>query len=204
MPPPCWDWKKMNDTFIRAFVAIELPNEVKAQLAEEQKDLAAGLTGVKWVAPDGIHLTLKFLGNVAETRLGEIELALKRAVTGVPPFELRVGDRGAFPNSRRPEVVWLSVGGQTDRLTELFRNVENAMTELGWAPEARAFSPHLTLGRVRREAENEMKKHLAERLAKADDRVSAGFTVGSVSLMRSRLTPTGAVYSRLAEFPLKQ
>lgn len=203
MPPPCWDWKKMNDNFIRAFVAIELPNEVKAQLAEEQKDLGAGLTGIKWVAPDGIHLTLKFLGNVADARLADIKSGLAQAVVGIEPFALRVEGRGAFPNSRRPEVVWLSVGGQTARLTELFRNVENAMTELGWAPEPRAFSPHLTLGRVRREAGNEAVKRLTERLTRADDRVSAGFTVGSISLMRSRLTPTGAVYSRLAEFPLK-
>jgi 2'-5' RNA ligase len=121
----------MNDSFIRAFVAIELPDEVKALLAAEQKALADGLSGIKWVNPEGIHLTLKFLGNVPKSRLTEIERALKEATAGTGPMELCLAGRGAFPDSRRPEVVWLGLGGQTSKLAVLFQKIERSMTGQG-------------------------------------------------------------------------
>jgi 2'-5' RNA ligase len=188
---------------IRAFIAIELPSQVKAALSELQDNLKTSKSAsVKWVDPEGIHLTLKFLGNVDEAEISALNRALSEAVRGVAPFYLELGEPGAFPSSQAPRVVWVGVAGEIEPLRTLHNNIDHVLTPLGFPPEKRAFSPHLTLGRVREEALAGEKRRLGESVAALKTGEKLSFKVESINLMRSRLTREGAVYSCLAYFAL--
>jgi 2'-5' RNA ligase len=188
---------------IRAFIAIELPSQIKAALSQFQDDLKIGKSAsVKWVGSEGIHLTLKFLGNVDEAEIPALNKALSEAVRGVAPFYLELGEPGAFPNSQAPRVVWVGVGGEIEPLRTLHNNIDRVLTPLGFPPEKRAFSPHLTLGRVREEALPGEKRRLGESVTALKTGAKSSFKVESLSLMRSRLTREGALYSCLASFAL--
>ena len=188
---------------IRAFIAIELPSQIKAALAQLQGNLRTSKgASVKWVDPEGVHLTLKFLGNVDESEVPAITKALSEAVKGVAPFSLQLGDPGAFPNTHAPRVVWVGVGGEIEPLSTLHNNVDNVLAPLGFPAEKRAFSPHLTLGRVRDETLPAERRRLGENVAALKTGAKASFRAESLSLMRSKLTREGAVYSRLASFAL--
>lgn len=188
---------------IRAFVAIELPSQIKAALAQLQGSLRTSKSAsVKWVNPEGVHLTLKFLGNVDEAEIPALTKALSEAVRGVAPFSLQLGDPGAFPTAHAPRVVWVGVGGEIEPLCTLHNNIDRVLTPLGFPPEKRAFSPHLTLGRVRDEASPSEKKRLGENVAKLKTGEKSSLRVESICLIRSTLTREGAVYSQLASFAL--
>jgi len=188
---------------IRAFIAIELPSQIKAALSQLQGNLRTSKNAaVKWVNPEGIHLTLKFLGNVDEAEIPALTKALSEAVRGVAPFSLQLGDPGAFPGSQAPRVVWVGVEGEIELLRTLHNNVDRVLTPLGFPPEKRAFSPHLTLGRVREKASPGERRRLGENVAVLKTGAKSSFKVESLSLMRSKLTREGAVYSCLASFAL--
>jgi RNA 2',3'-cyclic 3'-phosphodiesterase len=188
---------------IRSFIAIELPSQIKAELAQLQGNLRTSKsTAVKWVDPESIHLTLKFLGNVDESEVPAITKALSEAVKGVAPFSLQLGDPGAFPNIHAPRVVWVGVVGEIGPLVTLHNNIDSVLAPLGFPAEKRAFSPHLTLGRVREEASSGEKRRLGENVTSLKTEAKLPFKVESLSLMRSKLSREGAVYSRLASFAL--
>lgn len=188
---------------IRAFIAIELPSQIKTALGKLQDNLRTSKNAsVKWVDPEGIHLTLKFLGNVDEAEIPALTKALSEAVKGVAPFSLQLGDPGAFPNPHAPRVVWVGVGGEIEPLRTLHNNIDRVLAPLGFPPEKRAFSPHLTLGRVREEASPGERRRLGENVAALKTEAKSSFEVESLSLMRSRLAREGAVYSCLASFAL--
>ncbi len=189
---------------VRAFIAIELPNSVKSTLSQLQDNLKqSGYAPVKWVDPHSIHLTLKFLGNIAAGTIPEVTKAISEAARGIAPLRLELGEPGVFPNLRAPRVVWVGLGGEIATLSVIQENIESALIPFGFPPERRAFSPHLTLGRVRERCSAEERRRLGETVAslKVDTRLS--FTVDSLSLMRSRLTREGAFYSRLASVALE-
>jgi 2'-5' RNA ligase len=188
---------------IRAFIAVELPGQIKDALARLQNNLKTSKsTSVKWVGPEGIHLTIKFLGNVDEAEVPALTKALSEAVKGVAPFSLQLGDPGAFPNAYAPRVVWVGVEGEIGPLITLHNNIDRVLTPLGFPPEKRTFSPHLTLGRVRDEASSNEKRRLGEGVAALKPGEKPSFRVESISLMRSILNREGAVYSCLASFAL--
>ena len=187
---------------IRAFIAIELPQEIKVQLRELQQRLKVGKEeAVKWVEPEAIHLTLKFLGNITWKKVEEISQAVSPVVKEVRPFALRPEGLGAFPNLRAPRVVWVGVGGDLEVLLTLQGRVDQALSLLGFERE-KGFSPHLTLGRVREKAPPRIRELLGRELGELEVPGMTSFQVASVSLMRSTLTPSGAIYSRLASFAL--
>jgi len=189
---------------IRAFIAIELPGQIKVALSQLQGSLRTSKNAsVKWVNPEGIHLTLKFLGNVDEAEIPELTKALSEAVRGVAPFSLQLGDPGAFPGNQAPRVVWVGVEGDMEPLRTLHNNIDRVLTPLGFPPEKRAFSPHLTLGRVREEASPGEKRRLGENVTALKTEAKLPFEVESLSLMRSKLTREGALYSCLASFTLR-
>jgi len=189
---------------IRAFIAIELPSQIKAALAQLQGNLRTSKNAsVKWVDPQVIHLTLKFLGNVDEAEIPALTTALSEAVRGVAPFSLQLGDPGAFPGNQAPRVVWVGVEGEIEPLRTLHNNIDCVLAPLGFPPEKRAFSPHLTLGRVREEASPGEKRRLGENVAALKIETKSSFKVESLSLMRSKLTREGALYSCLASFVLR-
>ena len=188
---------------IRAFIAIELPSQIKAALYQLQDNLKTSKSAsVKWVNPESIHLTLKFLGNVDEAEIPAIKKALSEAVTGVAPFSLGLGEPGTLPNCQAPNVVWVGVGGEIETLRTLHNNIDRILAPLGFPPEKRAFSPHLTLGRVRDESLPGEKRRLGENVAAIKTGEKISFKVESVNLMRSILAREGAIYSCLASFAL--
>jgi 2'-5' RNA ligase len=183
---------------MRCFVAIELPDQVKAGLRDIQAKLkSGGQAQVKWVDPYSIHLTLKFLGGVDGARIGPITAAMKEASQGIPPFSLKVEGLGAFPNLRQLQVVWVGVGGEVDKLANLQQRLEKNLAQLGFAPEKRRFTPHLTLARVRDRASLIEREGLGQLIASTEFEAHS-FPVEAVSLMRSQLTREGAIYSRLS------
>ena len=188
---------------LRLFVACELPSEMKAALTALQDSLRRqGAPPVRWVRPEGIHLTLKFLGAVPAGRVADIRAALAPTVEGIRPLGLSLGSLGAFGGRRGARVVWVGVEGDVERVSELQRRVETALARLGFPPEGRAFSPHLTLARVPDHvgsADRERLWDLTKALAAPE---AAPVTIRELSLMRSILGPGGAVYERLAAFPL--
>jgi len=189
---------------IRSFIAVEMPAAVKAELGAIIERLQPQRHRcVKWVASDGIHLTLKFLGNIDTNAVPAVVVAIEQAASGIPAMELSLGGLGMFPNERRPRVVWVALDGDTGPLAELQRNIENAMRPLGFEPEGRKFTPHLTLGRVRENASPKERKDIGLSIESVKCDWEMGFTVREVSLMKSTLTPSGAIYDRLAAIELQ-
>jgi 2'-5' RNA ligase len=159
-----------------------------------------GLENLRWVRPEGIHLTLKFLGPTPSEKVPVIEDALASALEGIAPHELALGELGTFGGSR-PRVLWVDLRGDLDAAFDLQERVEKAMNSLGYEREARAWSPHITLARVRPETVREIAREVPAAL-EGSRMPAAPSPVRDVSLMRSTLRPTGAVYERRAAFPL--
>ncbi len=189
---------------IRSFIAIELPETLKLELAELQARLkTADPGGVKWADPQGIHLTLKFLGNIAADRTGDIIRAMNEAARGIPPFQLTIGGLGVFPNPRRAQVAWVGLSGQVDKLARFQAQLEASLARLGFAPETRPFSPHLTLARLRPQASPAERQSLGQLIISTRFASSYPIVVTAIKLMRSQLTRQGAIYSQIGSVELK-
>ena len=191
---------------IRSFVAIELEEELREELAQIQESLRRrGIAEqVRWVKPQGIHLTLKFLGDVPANRIEEIGLAVTRGSEGVEPFTISLDGLGCFPTASRPNVVWVGVREGTGTLARLQTAIEDRLSVLGYAPERRKFAPHLTLGRVSRHAGASDRGRLGDVVQTHDAGTLGGMQVREVSLMRSDLSPAGAKYTRLVAVQLQE
>jgi 2'-5' RNA ligase len=188
-----------NTEQIRSFIAIELPGEVKGQLAELRRDLErTEHRFVKWVEPEGIHLTLKFLGNIPLKQVTEITKAMEEAARDIPPFHLEFSGVGAFPNLKQPNVLWVGIGGEIDTLLRLQQNIDSELASLDFAKEERPFMPHLTLARVRQGTSPMERRQFGELAMFARFGASYPVDVKAISLMRSQLTPDGAIYTRLS------
>jgi len=182
---------------IRAFLAIRPADEVIESLAEIQTKLADAGADVRWVARDGLHLTVHFLGNVGEPELPEIERGLREGLATVAPFDMECRGLGVFPNQKRPRIVWVGLSGEG--LTRLGENVETVLSPLGFPPEERDFTPHITLGRMRsaRGADGLV------RALKSHAELAFGTSrVEQATLYRSQLRSDGSVYTPLVTFPL--
>ncbi|MBN2430481.1 MAG: RNA 2',3'-cyclic phosphodiesterase [Acidobacteria bacterium] len=184
---------------MRLFVAVDLPPEIRAGLAELQEKMRALGRGVRWGNVAGIHCTLKFLGEMEEEKLSRLVARLETAST--PRFVLRVHGLGVFPGWRNPRVIWVGVDTEAPHLEILQRRIERAVEPLGFPPETRAFKPHLTLGRVRQPQDLEP---LVTYMHAQREQVDLGkFTAGQFTLFQSILRPNGAEYRALHHFPLK-
>ncbi len=190
---------------MRLFVALELPPAARLAAAQVLDQLRQAGTDVKWVKPQNLHVTLKFLGQVEPRLLKEVGEQTKRVCAACPALELGLLGCGAFPSPQRPTVVWLGLSGQTEALAGLAGNLEKAMEPLGFAPEARPFQPHLTLGRLRRghsvDKSGDSRGLTREIMALAAWQ-GPDFAARRVSLMESTLTPTGPIYRPLKEITL--
>jgi 2'-5' RNA ligase len=183
---------------LRCFIAIELPEALRRRIGEATERLRSTDADVRWVRPEGLHLTLKFLGSTPEELVPEITRELQEAMSGHRRMRLRLSGAGVFPSERRPRVVWIGLV-DSDRLIGLQKDVETAMEALGFEPEDRPFTPHLTLGRLRSpRGSAALLKELGLLKEEAFDEIE----VQDIVLMRSELKPTGAVYHRLQSIPL--
>jgi 2'-5' RNA ligase len=189
---------------IRSFIAVELPDELKLALTRLQTQLKTGSQApVKWVDPYNIHLTLKFLGDISTDMVGKITVVIEEAAGGIPPFRLEVKGLGVFPSFKRVQVVWVGVTGEVEQLSRLQRRIDSGLASLGFAPESRPFTPHLTLARVRDRATPQERQNLGQLIDSTSFQTAGHFNVDSVQLMRSQLTREGAVYSRIGSVKLK-
>ena len=189
---------------LRSFIAIELPDELKLVITRLQDQLKSGKqASVKWVDPYSIHLTLKFLGNIGTDMVGKITMALEEAVQGIPPFHLEVKGLGAFPSLKRVQVVWVGVTGEVNRFSQLQQRIESNLATLGFVPESRPFTPHLTLARLRDRATPEERQGLGQLIASTSLETVYRINIDSIHLMRSQLTREGAIYSRISSVKLK-
>jgi RNA 2',3'-cyclic 3'-phosphodiesterase len=172
---------------------------VRRELGEALDRLRPAARDVAWVAPGNLHLTLKFLGAVPEVRIEPIAGALTEVGKDSSPFEARIRGLGAFPSAGRPRVVWAGVADGAPEMVELAGRVDAALAALGVPRDERPFSPHVTLGRVRRPARNPV---LADALGSAGTREFGRIRVASLALVRSELEPRGARYTKLASVRL--
>ncbi len=185
-------------SLVRAFIAIDIPTPIQTAIDEQTQNLReqAGASLVRWVKPCNLHLTLKFLGEVSTANVQLLTQMLTTEVARYPSFEIELGRLGSFPTTRRPRVIWIGIQAPAV-LETLQRAIESAAARLGYAAEERAFSPHLTIGRVRsnlaaaqlRLVQSALESHTVGSLGKAE--------VEAVHLIKSDLQPEGSVYTRL-------
>jgi 2'-5' RNA ligase len=188
---------------MRAFIAVELPDVVVNDLRRAMSLIRdAGVHNLRTVRPEGIHLTVKFLGDIAISQVEPLSVAMNNATRDIKPFELHLGGTGAFPNNQHPRVIWAGVDGEMESLRSLQQSIEKAVEGLGVEGERREYNPHLTLGRIRGGASQEEGQKVAQTLSITNLDESLRIPVNSISLMRSTLTPNGAVYDRLASASL--
>ncbi len=189
---------------VRAFIAIDLSNEVIDHLAwvisDLQKQMPSGV--IKWSPPKNIHLTLKFLGDVSVHNLDLLKDALRVEVTGRDVFDMSVGGMGVFPKITQPRVIWVGIEAPDD-LASLQRAIENDMRRLGYAREKSSFTPHLTLGRVARNANPQELRQVIQVLQDYKVGFLGVSRATAVHLYRSDLNPGGAVYTALFTVPLR-
>ncbi len=188
----------------RTFIAIELDEAVKMAFASVQRRLRAEpISGfVRWVAPEGIHLTLKFLGDIDSERVPEVLAAMQMACAGMAPFELAVRGAGCFPNFERPNVIWAGIVGDIKEAGRLALRLEAECKKLGFPAEERPFSPHFTLGRIAREAGLKQRTQLGEIVRRFDLGPVGAINADAIHLMRSELRPNGSVYMSLGNVKL--
>jgi 2'-5' RNA ligase len=185
---------------IRTFIALGLSKEIHDRTVTLQETLARTGAEVKWAAPENLHVTLLFLGEVDEREVPEVCRAVGDCAAGRAPFALGVEKTGCFPNARRPRVLWVGVGEGTQEVVALHDALEAVLLELGcYRREDRQYTPHLTLGRVQSEQPNEK---LAAAMAKHSDWQCGRMVVREVLVMSSELRSEGPVYAVLSRAPL--
>ncbi|MDZ4245941.1 MAG: RNA 2',3'-cyclic phosphodiesterase, partial [Dehalococcoidia bacterium] len=188
---------------LRVFVAVELPDNIKGELDSLQEKLKLKRDwGIKTVDAGAMHLTLKFLGNVPSVQVEEIKSALDEAARGITPFSLELKGVGCFPNTRRPRVIWAGLEFKKGTLDDLQKNIDLALEVLGFPPENRPFTAHLTLARVRENCLPGHLRRLGESVAGLDYKPGHVFPIDHFNLMRSILKPQGPEYSVLARIDL--
>jgi len=181
---------------MRLFVALELSEAVRAAVRELIGRLERARADVRWVRPDGMHLTLKFIGEVPEEKLAPIRQALS-TVASPTPVTLEFRDLGYFPNERRPRVAWVGVHA-SDNLVPLAAQIEAALEPLGIEREDRDYVAHLTLGRFK--SPKRVDK-LQEEIAALPSTEFGRIETDEFFLFQSKLSPAGAQYTKLQAFP---
>lgn len=183
----------------RLFIALDLPEPIRSHLAQVQSTLKAHVPAgaVRWQNVQKAHLTLKFLGNVHQKQIPDVEKRLAEACAGHSPFTLATAELGCFPSMSRPRVVWAGVGGDVQALQALRDAVEGAIAPLGFPTEDPRFQPHLTLGRVRPEVSAQDSRAVGHVIADHNRPDSVAWTVTDVILYRSELEPGGSRYTPL-------
>ncbi len=184
---------------VRTFIAIQLGSDVQQLLGRIQKMLASQIDekDVRWVDKSNVHLTLKFLGDVQSGRLPEVYQGVQAACAEIAPFAITVRDLGCFPNLQRPRVIWAGVTESMGMLQQLQQAIEEKLAQQGYERERREFTPHLTLGRVNRGIHRDGQQRIGRIVQEGVQFPPLDMPVSAVSVMRSDLQPSGAVYSEL-------
>jgi 2'-5' RNA ligase len=187
------------DNTIRAFIAFELPEKITSQIRGVQEGIKAHKFKIKWVQPQNIHLTLKFLGNIPASDTFKIQNAISEAVKGVEPILLAAKGIGVFPDLKRPRVLWVGIAGRKKALIGLYQALEESLEAIGFPKESRPFKGHLTLGRIRGKI---ISKRLVHVMDEFIDFETETFEANQIILFQSERLPSGAVYTKLASVKL--
>ena len=191
-------------SLLRAFIAVEIPAEIQQNIDRKTAYFRQTIQSlVRWVPPHNMHLTLKFLGNVSPKSLEFLRQMLRTEAENVPAFDLHLAGLGAFPNLKRPRVIYIGIQAPA-ALDVLQRAIESASRRLGYEPEERPFSAHLTLGRVRQNANAAEQLQIGRAIEGTQVDVLGTARVDSVHLYQSELNPGGSVYTRIYTAPLKK
>ncbi|MEW6101064.1 MAG: RNA 2',3'-cyclic phosphodiesterase [Candidatus Omnitrophota bacterium] len=189
---------------MRAFIAIDLPKETKAALAGIVGQLKKTGADVKWVNPDNIHLTLKFLGEMEEKKIKEAVTAVKEVAENKNAFILRVSSLGAFPNINSPRVIWLGIDSGDAETKVIAQELEEKIEKIGVPKEERPFSSHITIGRLRSPKNRENLVQELKRLGEEIQGDEKEFYADKITLFKSTLTPKGPIYEPVMEASLKK
>ncbi|MCM8790838.1 MAG: RNA 2',3'-cyclic phosphodiesterase [Candidatus Omnitrophica bacterium] len=185
---------------MRTFIAIEVSDEIKKILGQIESHLKYSGADVKWVRPEIIHVTMKFLGEVSETKVSEVKSALDAVAASTKKFDITLKDIGAFPKIDYPRVIWVGLGKGVGEALELASSIDEALSKIGFAKEDRPFSPHLTIGRVRSSVNrSKLKEKMASVEANFNLSAVPSHRVESVVLFQSTLTSQGSIYTKLHE-----
>jgi 2'-5' RNA ligase len=191
-------------SLLRAFIAVEIPAEIQQNIDRKTTTLRNGIDSlVRWVPPQNMHLTLKFLGDVSPNSLDFLRQMLRNEAENIPAFDIHLTGLGAFPNLKRPRVLYIGIQAPA-ALDALARGIESASRRLGYEAEERPFSAHLTLGRVRQNANSTEQQKIRRAIEGTQVDLLGTARVDSVHLYKSELNPGGSVYTRLYSAPLKK
>ena len=185
---------------MRTFIAVGISSEVRERIARIQAEFRKGDPDVKWVKPENVHITLKFLGEVSEDKLPAVIEKTRLAVTRISNFRVHLSELGSFPNLKSPRVVWVGVSEGKEELRNLNKKIEENLSYLGFAKEKREFSVHLTIGRVR---SPRGKEKLVKKIEEMESSDVGEFSVDKVLVMESQLSSRGPTYRIIEEVNLK-
>lgn len=184
---------------MRVFIAIEIDSEIKNKLSEYLSTLKRSGADIKWVVPGNVHLTLKFIGCIEKEALSNLNKIINDAVLGIGPFSISIGNIGAFPNLKNPRVVYVCVEERGNSLSQIYERLDKGVEQLGIKKESKKYVGHITLGRVKSQ------KNISKLKNALNSETECYFgleKVTSLSLIESKLTPTGPLYTRLNNFIL--
>lgn len=181
---------------VRSFIAVNIPDELREQISGIQEQLRQTGERVSWTKPGNLHITLRFLGDVEEKRIDELAGLVTRVAGMRSKFSVSLNEVGAFPNLRRPRVLWIGIQEGAQELKRLAVDLENGLAKIGFPREARTFSAHLTIGRVKAR----VREPFGDELRNIEFQ-SPPFPVEEICLMRSQLHPAGAIYTPLKVGP---
>ena len=192
-----------NRGAIRVFVAVGISEAAREQLSGAAERIREKIPhGIQWANPQGMHLTLKFLGNIPAANVAPLLESLTPVAAETRPFTLQLAGLGMFPNRRQPRVLWAGIGGDTPALSRLQQAAEKAITALGYPPEPRPFAPHITLGRPRRTLSPAQLSQTGQAVSALTPPQPVTWQVTSIDIMQSNLHPSGARYTILASATL--
>ena len=184
---------------MRTFIAVELDGATREAVVGLAGRVARAVSGVRWVKPDNIHITIRFLGEISPETRDLVERVLRNAALEFSPFGVTVEELGAFPSLRKPRVLWVGIGRGKKELRSLHSKIEKKLAEAGIPAEKRSYKPHITIGRLKRPPGSDKLADIVGR-----ERVISSFVVDKVVLFKSELRPEGAVHSAIYEASLKR
>ena len=195
----------MKKSLIRIFIAIEIPDKVKKELAEALVELKGLAFSIRWVEPKNLHFTLSFLDNVEENKRNNLYRVVEKSLAGAPSFVIKLSKIISLPNFKRPRVIGLGLGGDVEILERLQKQTEKSLLDAGFTLKTRTkFSPHLTLGRVRKKVKRLERIKLGRKLLNFSFGFGQEFKVNSVTIFKSDLSAYGPVYTKLRGFRLSR
>lgn len=184
----------MNQEQIRCFIAIEIPDAIQTLLVSAQEELKKNIRGASWVKRGNIHLTLRFLGDVAPDQISTIKTAIEQVANTRSPFSMKIGGIGAFPNLTRPRIIWAGVKTGADEVIAITKEIDAGLSQHGYGRDEKPFRPHLTLARLKRRINLQA---LVDVFQQYDTINGATMIVNQIRVIQSQLRQSGAVYTPL-------